>query len=89
MTERIECAAVRYRDKVWWLTRPCRHGHVLHMLSQALGEDYRRDEERAEQGFLTSTKRFVDRLEAVQVAIAAGQISAPKWPPDLYTEDLW
>jgi hypothetical protein len=41
------------------------------------------------QGFYTSAGRFVDRVEAVEIAKAAGQITEPKWPPQLYSEDLW
>jgi hypothetical protein len=46
-------------------------------------------EERDIQGFVTDEGRFVDRLEGAAIALAAGQIAALKWPPDLYSEDLW
>lgn len=55
-----------------------------------------------EQGFLTSTNRFVDRVEALQIAFKAGQgkqgavrdkVEAAFWypsvPQQLYSEDLY
>lgn len=39
------------------------------------------------QGFLTSTDRFLDRIEAAQIAFEAGQISDPKFK--LFSEDLY
>ena len=41
-----------------------------------------------EQGFLTSNDRFVDRYEAVDIALAAGQISDTNIKI-LYSEDVW
>lgn len=86
MAETIEAAAIRYQGKVWWLMRPCRHCHVIQMIAQALDIDHVGQDE---QGFRTSTGRFVDRVEGAAIAIAAGQIEALMWPPDLYSEDLW
>jgi hypothetical protein len=42
-----------------------------------------------EQGFVTSDGRFVGRKQAGCIAILAGQIERLKWPPLLYSEDLW
>jgi hypothetical protein len=43
-----------------------------------------------EQGFLTSTNRFVDRKEAYKIAALAGQIKNIDYSnPDLYSEDLY
>lgn len=39
------------------------------------------------QGFLTSTGRYVDRVEAATIAYTAGQISTPK--QILFSEDLY
>jgi len=41
------------------------------------------------QGFLLSDGRFCRRKAAAGIAIKAGQIDELKWPPDLYSEDLW
>lgn len=42
-----------------------------------------------EQGFLSSTGRFLDRREALEVAIASGQVTTPRNPRELFSEDLW
>jgi hypothetical protein len=43
-----------------------------------------------EQGFVTSTGRFVDRTEGARVALAAGQIKELRYQPDtLFSEELW
>ena len=44
-------------------------------------------EERETQGFLTSTDRFVDRIEAAQIAYVAKQIDKPL--NKLFSEDLY
>jgi hypothetical protein len=60
---------------------PARH-HNLYAINHAPDES----------GFLTSTGRFVDRVEGLQIALAAGQpmIDHPSrhdtW---LFSEDLW
>jgi len=40
------------------------------------------------QGFITSTGRFVGRVEAKEIAIASGQITESEYS-QLYSEDLW
>lgn len=43
-----------------------------------------------EQGFVTSTGRFVDRKEAAKIALAAGQIKELKYQKEtLFSEELW
>lgn len=42
-----------------------------------------------ESGFLLSDGTFADRTRAGEIAIKAGQITALKWPPHLYSEDIW
>lgn len=41
------------------------------------------------QGFLTDKDEFLEREEAGKYAIKCGQIKVLKWPPLLYSEDLW
>lgn len=85
--ERIVAAAVHAYGATWSLPRPARHGDVLFAIDQAglcalaHGPD--------SEGFLTSEGRFVGRLEAADIAVKAGQTDAPKWPPRLFSEDLW
>lgn len=69
------------------LPRPARHHHIIHAVSESLG----RPIVPHEQGFLTSTGRFVGRKEAYGIALRAGQ-AKPKpgtLLPDLFSEDLW
>ena len=45
-----------------------------------------------EQGFLTNTNQFVDRYEAMNMALDWGQVSAEdgyESGQQLYSEDLW
>ena len=43
-----------------------------------------------EQGFLTSDGRFVDRVEGLAIALAAGQVITKHGNPNqLFSEDMW
>jgi hypothetical protein len=88
-TRKVVAAAVKTDDGViHFMPAPCRHHHTVHAL-------HRENQEagiivaRGEQGFVMSDGTFADRIEAGQCAIAAGQITELKWPPKLYSEDLW
>ena len=84
--EKVDIVALRYGARIWSLPRPARHGHVIkHMDEQGLCEEARL----SEQGFLTNKNRFVNRNEGAQFALAAKQIDELRWPPRLYSEDLW
>ena len=41
------------------------------------------------QGFITDDGQFVDRIIGAELAIKSGQIQKLKWPPNLYSEDLY
>mgnify|MGYP006914158691 FL=1 len=41
------------------------------------------------QGFITEDGQFVDRIDGATLAIQSGQIQKLKWPPNLYSEDLY
>lgn len=69
---------------------PARHGsllHPLHTLGIRVGPD--------DQGFVTNTGRFVERAEALKIALAANQTFRPDGPykdhggSELFSEDLW
>lgn len=82
---RVTDAAVLLNgSEIHSLPRPARHHTILHKLADA-GVDHRG----AVQGFLLDTGSFVTRAVAGEFAIAAGQIKALRWPPFLYSEDLW
>lgn len=93
VTERIVSAAIRVPGidvegyapykLIISVPAPGRHHHVAWFLA-ANGVDER------DQGFLTSTGRFVDRKEAVTIAEAAGQrLRVSGSQETLYSEDLW
>ena len=42
-----------------------------------------------EQGFLTSENRFVDRIEAKEIAIKSDQLIRNRSSDRLFSEDLW
>lgn len=93
--ETIEAAAIRYDGVTWTVPRPGRHHDVI---AFALRERPWLESIGGEQGFVTSTGRFVDRKEARQIAEAANQIiescGADGVPfkrqhPDLFSEDVW
>ena len=44
--------------------------------------------EKGEEGFLTSTGRFVDRFEARNIALNAGQVKETEFQ-QIYSEELW
>lgn len=70
---------------------PChRHKEAFYIINQFL-EPEQIDESRTEQGFLTHDGTFLNRYDAMQHAIACGQLppDADKERKELYSEDLW
>lgn len=86
---RVVAAAIRtVREAVYHVDQPGRHHHVIALMHDVgctrdcIGT--------AEQGFLLSDGRFVGRVEAMQVARAAGQLIAEHAPHvGLFSEDVW
>ena len=76
----------KVNGKVFSLPCPKRHHDVISLMVKAreptpistLG-----------QGFLDDQGNFMDRLQAGTYAVACRQIARLKWPPYLYSEDLW
>jgi hypothetical protein len=89
VTETIVAAALKIQSMTISAPPPARHHTLLHAIFNTYGE--RGPMIKAtDQGFLTSTGRFVSREEAVTIAMAAGQIIKPKFQPQqLFSEDLW
>lgn len=83
---RIVAVAMREGDLVISMPQPARHHTVLHEMDKLGMSPFVQP---INQGFLTSNGRFVEREPAVEIAKAAGQITEPRWPPLLYSEDLW
>lgn len=70
---------------------PChRLEDAFYIISQFL-EPEQIDESRTEQGFITHDGTFLNRYDAMQHAIACGQLPlyADKECKELYSEDLW
>lgn len=70
---------------------PChRHADAFYIISQFL-EPEEIDKSKTEQGFLTHDGTFLNRYDAMQYAIACGQLppGADMECKELYSEDLW
>jgi hypothetical protein len=91
MGERIAAAACIYRGQVFTLPPPARHHTIIRHVADLHPEDTDCPliHAGADQGFVTSAGRYVEREEAGLIALTAGQTAALKWGPPLYSEDLW
>jgi hypothetical protein len=76
-------SAIRQDGKVYTGRR---HPNIIHHMVQDCNIT---PPVRGEQGFVDDNGTFLDRKEAAQHAIDCGQIAALKWPPNLYSEDLY
>jgi hypothetical protein len=81
----IVAAAVLWKETIFTQPRPARH----HDIVQAMTLMGLPKEPKRHQGFLTDDGQFLNRIDAVAHALKAGQIQFLKWPPNLYSEDLW
>ena len=88
--EKIVAAAISIEGVILSLPKPARHGHIM-----ASANEYVTGSSQivtAQQGFLTSEGRFVNRIAARQIAYLAGQepiYSGQEGSPELFSEDLW
>ena len=78
-------AAIRIGEKVWVGHR---HNNIIHEIVNETGKKPF-EIGKVEQGFVTNTGQFVDRIEGARIAIEAEQIEKLQWPPNLYSEDLY
>jgi hypothetical protein len=87
----IDCAAIRTPDNRIWTGK--RHGHCIQTIVQAYemstGIKTKKIPEGSQQGFVTMSKRFVDRKEAAMIAVHAGQVKGRTLPFELFSEDLY
>lgn len=80
----IKSAATRLPDGEVYTDR--NHASIIHGLAMA---GYAR-RTAGEQGFVTDTGLFVDRVEAAKIALAAGQIEKLRYSrTELFSEDLY
>lgn len=82
--ETIVAASILFRGVACTLPPPARHHHVLLAIHALYPDDIIGPDE---QGFVTSTGRFVDRPEAMRIARRAQQTFSDH--PHLFSEDLW
>lgn len=87
MTERIVAAAIFYGATIS-LPPPARHHTILQSMDNVMLLDATLVQPK-QQGFITDTGRFVNRVEAYYLAYTAGQIINGSQGPQLYSEDLW
>jgi len=87
VSERIVAAAV-YHGATISLPPPARHHTILQSMDIEMGIQAAAVPPQA-QGFITSTGRFVNRVEAFYIAFNAEQITSGSEGPQLYSEDLW
>lgn len=89
MTKMAIAAAVMTDDGViHFMPPPFRHHHTIHALHRSSGGEGL-VVARGEQGFVMSDGTFASRHQAAIFAKESGQIAVLKWPPLLYSEDLW
>ena len=82
----ITHVAVRASDgEVFSAPAPARHHNVIADIHYA----GKRSLDPNDQGFIDDEYGFVSRLAAADIAMKSGQIERLKWPPMLYSEDLW
>lgn len=93
MDEFIICAAIRHEDtgKIYYGHR---HNHCIDASNGELSWTLNRQEIskiKRTQGFITNKNRFVDRKEALQIALANNQVIDIKQirGNELYSEDLY
>jgi len=87
MDERIAAAAV-YFGAIVSLPPPARHHTIIQTMDQTMGLNGSAMIPQC-QGFVTSTGRYVNRVEAYGIAWRAKQIISDSKGPSLYSEDLW
>jgi hypothetical protein len=87
-TETIESVAIVYQDEMHVLPRPNRHHNVIREIAKKNGIGIHGGDI---QGFMTNKGRFVNRVEGLEIALAANQVLDPTniRAGRLYSEDLW
>ena len=76
----ITAAAILLDGVVYSLPKPARHADIIKSIGYKVRYEI--------QGFIANGV-FVDRIEGAKIAIESNQIDKLKWPPNLYSEDLW
>lgn len=98
--EYILCAAIWFDDGKVYPNQPknipsgivlCgwRHGSIFPQIGGLVKERKDLGINEKEQGFITSKNRFVDRTEAMKIAIVTEQVSKDLKDKELYSENLY
>ncbi len=82
----IKSAAIKNPLKVWSLPAPARHHNIIALMHD---KDDPHVHGVSIQGFLTHEGKFLNRKEAAKYVLEVGQLKKLKWPPNLFSEDLW
>lgn len=87
---RIAAVAICYRGKVWTLPPPARHHNVIRLIADETGETHIDCRDRA-QGFIDTEGRYLDRFQALAVALANKQVLDENdiRAGRLFSEDVW
>ena len=89
INEYILCAAVKIRiDHEAIIISGYRHGDCFNVIHKLCYNKYIAQSE-CEQGFLTSSGRFVDRIEAMVIAKQADQLIRDSIFSELISEDIY
>ena len=81
----ITSSAIRQGELIFSMPSPARHHDIIHATAlQGLPIPIR-----GQQGFLDNASVFCNREVAGKIAVEDEQISQLRWPPELFSEDLW
>jgi len=88
---KITGVAIKCGDVVFSLPAPNRHHHVIHHIVDVTGSGIKCLDV---QGFITDRGEFLDRRQAMTLAVANGQLNRRPGAqfyqgPELFSEDLW
>lgn len=82
----ITHVAIRYNGIHYSMRGPYRHHDVIRMIAKENGVGIAGPDV---QGFLDHTGRFLTRKQAMNHALACGQVTGRQRMEELYSEDLW
>lgn len=87
--ETIVGVAAKAYGKLYQLPKPNRHHHLLDIMYKEKNEAFQVAAD--EEGFITSTGRYVNREEGLVIAEKANQVIAERHRPgsELYSESVW
>ena len=83
-------------NRRYMLPCPSRHSDLISLINSRIDADFGGDWDAAKQwiasasqGFYIEDGRFIDRMTGASLVALSGDIDKLKWPPLLYSEDLW